>query len=44
MMIGLVIGTDVIRACLFGSAVLDATPSKTLEEPIPQSYLHREHQ
>ena len=40
MMIGLDIGTDVIRACLFEGSFGRYTFSKTLEEPIPQSSLH----
>lgn len=40
MMIGLDIGTDVIRACLFEGSFGRYTFSQTLEEPIPQSSLH----
>ena len=39
MMIGLDIGTDVIRACLFEGTFGRYTFSKTLEEPVPRSYL-----
>ena len=40
MMIGLDIGTDVIRACLFEGSFGRYTFSKTLEEPLPRSSLH----
>ena len=39
MMIGLDIGTDVIRACLFEGTFGRYTFSKTLEEHVPRSYL-----